>query len=98
MLRFILVLMVLVSFQTPAFAMSPKINHCATMASLANIIIESKNSKSEKQAYDLIRRYELPGMHVDLLDGLVVLVYQGGVKARAEEVALTMYLTCAMKS
>ena len=88
----------LVSFQGPIFAMSPKTQRCASMAALAHKIIESKGNRTEKESYELIRKFDLAPAHVNFLDGFVALVYSVGLRASPEEVSLKLYIACAMRS
>lgn len=92
-----LVVLFLAFLCSPARAVAPKIEHCATMASVAYGIVNSRGARTEKQAMETSRQFGLPPMHVDFLDGLIMLIYRGGLKLQPEDAALTMYTTCAMK-
>jgi hypothetical protein len=98
MMRFLCALVCVFVCQTSAFAMSPKVNRCSVMATAARKIVELRTLQSEKDALGGIRQNGLPPNLVDVLDGLVALVYTGGMSASPDKVALTMYATCAMQN
>lgn len=84
-------------FPTAALAQSPKIQSCASMATLAQRIVELKSRQSEKQAFEENRKYGLAPLHVDILDGVVIMVYRGEVRMRVEDIASNFYLSCVMR-
>ena len=78
-------------------AMSQRAEFCAAMAAVAHDIVSSKSTRPEREAMEMNKQHGLPQTQVDLLDGLVKLVYSIGTKARPEDVAVAVYVACATR-
>ncbi len=79
------------------WAMSERVEFCAAMATVAHQIVSAKSTRPEQEAMEMNKQHGLPQMQVDLLDGLVRLVYSIGTKMRPEDVAVAMYAACATR-
>lgn len=98
----LIVTLVLTILSSPVWAMSPKTSQCVTLANAAYEIMKAKEGKTmglatEKQARDFSRQFGLAPMHVDLLDGLITLIYRDDIKATSGDAALAIYSSCVMR-
>jgi len=67
------------------------------MAAVAHEIVGAKGTRPEREAMEMNKQHGLPQTQVELLDGLVKLVYSIGTKMRPEDVAVAMYAACATR-
>jgi len=67
------------------------------MANTAYEIMNAQSSQTESQAIEYSRKFKLPPLHLDVLEGFIALIYRGNFKATPEDVALTMYTACVMR-
>lgn len=96
------IMLALAFSSSPAWAVSQKTAACETMASAAYEIMkaraaQTKHLATEQKAMEFIRKFGLPRMNVDFLDGLITLIYRDEVKAQPGEVALNIYTACVMR-
>jgi hypothetical protein len=96
--------MILFCSAIPAFAMSPRVEQCATMVSIAQLILETQGKedptraglKDEEAQYRFVRQFGLAPAHVDFLDGLVRMVFMTKLKAtRIDDALIELYARCA---
>jgi len=96
--KLILVALIAFACQSTALAISPKMQACADMATRAHAIIVLKSQRTEQQAFLTNLEYRLPGLHTNILDGVVSMVYAGSVRLVPEDTALHLYTACVMRT